>query len=67
MHVQVKGKCNAISIDRCKKTGVVFENVIAACEMVNCSSVQVRNLQAAGAKDTKQCCLANACAMTLHQ
>uniref|UniRef100_A0A383VPJ4 C-CAP/cofactor C-like domain-containing protein n=1 Tax=Tetradesmus obliquus TaxID=3088 RepID=A0A383VPJ4_TETOB len=40
--VQVKGKCNAISIDKCKKTGVVFEDVIASCELVNCSSVQVQ-------------------------
>ncbi|WIA37219.1 hypothetical protein OEZ86_014170 [Tetradesmus obliquus] len=40
--VQVKGKCNAISIDKCKKTGVVFEDVIASCELVNCNSVQVQ-------------------------
>jgi adenylyl cyclase-associated protein len=39
--VQVKGKCNAISIDKCQKTGVVFEQVIATCELVNCNSVQV--------------------------
>jgi len=38
---QVKGKCNAISIDKCQKTGVVFEDVIAVCELVNCTSVQV--------------------------
>lgn len=38
----MKGKCNAISIDKCHKTGVVFEDVIAVCEMVNCSSVQVQ-------------------------
>ncbi len=39
---QVKGKCNAISIDKCQKTGVVFEDVIATCELVNCTSMQVR-------------------------
>lgn len=39
--LQVKGKCNAISIDKCQKTGVVFEDVIAVCELVNCTSVQV--------------------------
>lgn len=43
---QVKGKCNAISIDKCQKTGVVFEDVIASCELVNCSSVQVRPVMA---------------------
>jgi hypothetical protein len=41
--LQVKGKCNAISIDKCKKTGVVFEDVIASCEMVNCNSIQVNS------------------------
>jgi len=39
--LQVKGKCNAISIDKSRKVGVVFEDVIASCELVNCSGVQV--------------------------
>ncbi|KAI8476335.1 MAG: adenylate cyclase-associated CAP [Monoraphidium minutum] len=42
--VQIKGKVNAVSIDGCKKTGVVFEHVIAACELVNCNGVQVQCL-----------------------
>lgn len=33
-----------MSIDGCKKTGVVFEHVIATCELVNCSSMQVQCL-----------------------
>lgn len=49
--LQVKGKCNAISIDKCKKTGVVFEDVIASCELVNCSSVQV----------SRTCCAPKSC------
>lgn len=48
--VQVKGKCNAISIDKCQKTGVVFEHVIALCELVNCSSVQVRSITQGGSR-----------------
>eukprot|EP00878_Enallax_costatus_P031269 GHUV01034183.1.p1 GENE.GHUV01034183.1~~GHUV01034183.1.p1 ORF type:complete len:432 (+),score=154.97 GHUV01034183.1:2250-3545(+) len=53
--VQVKGKCNAISVDKCKKTGVVYENVIAACEMVNCSSIQVQCTGAAPTMSIDKC------------
>lgn len=42
--VQVKGKVNTISLDKCKQTGLVFEDVIATCEVVNCNSVQVQCL-----------------------
>jgi len=40
--VQIKGKVNAITIDSCKKTGIVFDNAIAVVELVNCNSVQVQ-------------------------
>ncbi|KAL6042671.1 F-actin-capping protein subunit alpha [Balamuthia mandrillaris] len=40
--IQIKGKVNAITIDSCKKTGVVFENAIATAETVNCSSIQLQ-------------------------
>eukprot|EP00192_Tetraselmis_astigmatica_P006238 CAMPEP_0117656350 /NCGR_PEP_ID=MMETSP0804-20121206/4758_1 /TAXON_ID=1074897 /ORGANISM="Tetraselmis astigmatica, Strain CCMP880" /LENGTH=511 /DNA_ID=CAMNT_0005462747 /DNA_START=139 /DNA_END=1674 /DNA_ORIENTATION=+ len=40
--IQVKGKLNAISIDGCKKTGVVFDNLVASCEVVNSKSVQLQ-------------------------
>jgi len=40
--VQIKGKVNSISVDECKKTGVVFENAIGQCEVVNCTSVEVQ-------------------------
>jgi hypothetical protein len=52
---QVKGKCNAISIDKCQKTGVVFEDAIASCELVNCSSMQVRTAYMAAAACTLRC------------
>jgi len=39
--IQIKGKVNAISIDNCDKTGVVFENAISSVEVVNSRSVQV--------------------------
>ena len=28
--------------DNCKRVGVVFEDVISACEMINCQSIQVQ-------------------------
>lgn len=39
--VQIKGKLNAITLDQCTKCGLVFESVVAACEVVNSRSVQV--------------------------
>jgi len=39
--IQIKGKVNAISVDDCEKTGVVFENAISSIEVVNSRSVQV--------------------------
>jgi len=40
--VQVKGKVNAITLDDCSKTAVVFENVVASFDIVNCHSVEVQ-------------------------
>lgn len=40
--VQVRGKVNAITLDSCKKTAVVFESTVSGIEMVNCQSVQVQ-------------------------
>eukprot|EP00039_Didymoeca_costata_P028706 m.22002 g.22002 ORF g.22002 m.22002 type:complete len:459 (+) comp7313_c0_seq1:40-1416(+) len=40
--IQVKGKINAIAVDGCKKTAVVFEDCVAAFEIINCQSVQVQ-------------------------
>jgi len=40
--VQIKGKVNAITIDDCSKTAVVFENCIASVEVVNSNSVEIQ-------------------------
>lgn len=40
--IQIQGKFNAITIDSCKKTNVVFDEAISSCEMVNCNSVKVQ-------------------------
>lgn len=47
--MQVPGKVNAISLDSCTKTGVVFSDLISSCEAVNCSRLQ---LQCTGAVST---------------
>ena len=35
---------NAITLDKSQKTGLVFENVVASCEVVNSRSVEVQCL-----------------------
>ena len=39
---QVKGKVNAITMDSCTRTGLVFEDMVAACELVNSANIQVQ-------------------------
>ena len=40
--IQVKGKCNSISIDSCNKLDLVFEDALSQVEIVNCNSVRVQ-------------------------
>lgn len=40
--IQIQGKVNNITIDKCHKTGVVFKDVVAALEIVNCTSVEAQ-------------------------
>lgn len=40
--IQIKGKVNSISMDKCLRTALVFEDVVAACEAVNCQSVEIQ-------------------------
>lgn len=40
--LQIQGKVNNITIDNCKKTGVVFKDVVAAFEVVNSNGVEVQ-------------------------
>jgi len=40
--VLIKGKVNAITIDGCKRTAVVFESAISGVEIVNCTSLEVQ-------------------------
>ncbi|XP_013622735.1 PREDICTED: cyclase-associated protein 1-like [Brassica oleracea var. oleracea] len=40
--LQIQGKVNNITIDKCTKMGVVFTDVVAAFEIVNCTNVEVQ-------------------------
>ncbi|PIN24600.1 Adenylate cyclase-associated protein (CAP/Srv2p) [Handroanthus impetiginosus] len=40
--LRIQGKVNNITVDKCTKMGVVFKDVVAACEIVNCNSVEVQ-------------------------
>ena len=40
--LQVKGKVNALSVDSCQRLGILFEDLMASCELVNSSRVQVQ-------------------------
>lgn len=51
----MRGKVNAVSIDSCRRTGIVFEHVIATCELVNCSSMQVQCLGAVPTVSIDKC------------
>jgi len=44
--VRITGKVNAITLDGCTKTSVVFDTVVASFEVVNCKSVEVQVQQA---------------------
>ncbi|XP_057965727.1 cyclase-associated protein 1 [Malania oleifera] len=40
--LQIQGKVNNITVDKCTKMGIVFKDVVAACEVVNCNGVEVQ-------------------------
>lgn len=40
--VQVKGKINSITMDQCKKVGLVFEDAVGIVEIINCKDVKVQ-------------------------
>ena len=40
--VKINSKVNAITIDECKRTGIVFTDAIATCEVVNSNSVEIQ-------------------------
>ncbi|XP_055815708.1 cyclase-associated protein 1 isoform X2 [Solanum dulcamara] len=62
--LQIKGKVNNITIDKCTKMGVVFAGVVAACEIVNCNGVEV---QCQGSAPTISIDNTNGCQLYLNK
>ncbi|EGD79805.1 adenylyl cyclase-associated protein [Salpingoeca rosetta] len=40
--IKISGKVNSITLDNCKKVGVVFDSAVGVFDVVNCKSVQVQ-------------------------
>ena len=40
--IQIKGKVNAITMDQCKKVGLVVDSCVSSIELVGCQSCQVQ-------------------------
>lgn len=40
--IRINGKFNAITVDSCRKTIVVFDDAISTCELVNCNSMKLQ-------------------------
>uniref|UniRef100_H0XIE3 Cyclase associated actin cytoskeleton regulatory protein 2 n=1 Tax=Otolemur garnettii TaxID=30611 RepID=H0XIE3_OTOGA len=40
--LQIKGKVNSITIDNCKKFGLVFDNVVGIVEVINSRDIQIQ-------------------------
>jgi len=42
--IQIKGKISAVTLDSCKKTALVVENVVSSLDIVNCQTIQCQIL-----------------------
>lgn len=40
--IKIKGKVNSVTVDSCKKTSVVFDNLLAQVEVINSQSIEVQ-------------------------
>ncbi|KAJ0055337.1 hypothetical protein NL108_015990, partial [Boleophthalmus pectinirostris] len=40
--LQVKGKLNSITLDNCKKMGLVFDDVVGIVEVINCRDLKIQ-------------------------
>ena len=40
--IKITGKCNNVIMDTCRKSGVIFDNLVSSCEVMNSSSIQVQ-------------------------
>lgn len=53
--IQIKGKCNSIAIDSCKKFNCVFESALSTCEIVNSNDIQVQSTGSAPSMTIDNC------------
>ncbi|KRY39364.1 Adenylyl cyclase-associated protein 2, partial [Trichinella spiralis] len=42
--IVVKGKLNSIALDSCKKTSLVFDNIVSSLEIINCQKMQIQTM-----------------------
>ncbi len=42
LKLQIKGKVNALTVDSCQRLGILFEDLVSSCELVNSTRVQVQ-------------------------
>lgn len=42
--ITIKGKLNSVVFDNCQKANLVFDSIVASCEVVNCKSVKIQVL-----------------------
>jgi adenylyl cyclase-associated protein len=40
--INITGKCKSVMIDGCKKTKVLFDELVSACEIVNSQRMQIQ-------------------------
>lgn len=40
--VKINGKINSVIVDDCKKTSVVFDNLLAQVEIINSQNIEVQ-------------------------
>ena len=40
--LQIKGRVNALTVDSCQRLGILFDDLVSSCELVNSTRVQVR-------------------------
>ncbi|KRY58311.1 Adenylyl cyclase-associated protein 2 [Trichinella britovi] len=42
--IVVKGKLNSIALDSCKKTSLLFDNIVSSLEIINCQKMQIQTM-----------------------
>ncbi|PVU91624.1 hypothetical protein BB561_004303 [Smittium simulii] len=40
--ISITGKFNTLTMDKCLKSGLVFDSIVSGCDIINCKSVQIQ-------------------------